>query len=294
MEQNKIVEINYKQLRNEDVYTCMESIKEVVDGASDLSAMQVDVYNFNDAFDRYKFVLEPIRQRQLTPMLKTMDRERDTSYSGMHSVVLGFKDSPISEEKEAATLLNNVFVQYKGIQRLSNKTETGRLRNFFEELDGPYHEHLETLHLTAWFEVLKQMNEDFDDLYNHRRITNDALVNSEEITAARNALVSAFRNLAADLETLLRIGDDHEGYLQVLSDINSILSDWKRTLNLRKGQKNAKNNQQENGGETNNGSENTGEDNGDENDGEENGSENTNTDNTDPNQGDDNTPSANA
>lgn len=265
MENTNVTSIDYGKFHNEDVYTCMESIKGVVDNATDLSAVQVDVDRFNDAFTTYQVVLEPVRQRQFTSLLKTLDKNRDTSYSGMHAVVLGYKDSPIPEEKDAATLLNNVFVQYKGIQRLNNKTETGSLRNFFEELDGPYQPYVETLHLTAWLEALKQMNEDFDDLYNHRRTTNDAMVNSEEVTAARNALVSAFRNLASDIETMIRIGDNPENYQQVLAGINSILNDWKQTLNRRKGQKNAnkndsatpENNDGENGENNNQGEDNT-------------------------------------
>lgn len=266
-------------------------------GQAAISQLNMVYQNFHTAVQDFQVKLEPVHYTAYSNAIKDKDKERDSVYYALEVVTKAYTRSPIAAEAEAATLMLSVFDKYDDIRKEDYNQESGSVFNFVEELETHHQQHLTTLHLTEWVNILRTRNQEFAALYDNRNVQERTYVSYKEVQAARQTLLNCYHELIECFEAAVKMGMIPNGSYQTLvQTINEYIDREIITLNVAKGRKKAKKEKEnaENGGtpETptnNNGSDNNGGENGGES-----GSENTNTDNTDPNQGEDNTPSANA
>ena len=82
--------------------------------------------------------------------------------------------SPDPANEEAATQLGDFLIQYRGIQKKPNRQETQLIKGLLlDAQQGKYTAPLQTLQLTTVLTKLKKLNEDYEQLLDHR--TNEGL-----------------------------------------------------------------------------------------------------------------------
>ena len=261
-------------------------------GQAAISQLNMVYQNFHTAVQDFQVKLEPVHYTAYSNAIKDKDKERDSVYYALEVVTKAYTRSPIAAEAEAATLMLSVFDKYDDIRKEDYNQESGSVFNFVEELETHHQQHLTTLHLTEWVNILRTRNQEFAALYDNRNVQERTYVSYKEVQAARQTLLDCYHELIECFEAAVKMGMIPNGSYQTLvQTINEYIDREIITLNVAKGRKKAKKENANNGENTNTTPENGEENQGGENNGGENGEGGDNSDN---NSGEDNTPSANA
>ena len=103
-----------------------------------------------------------------------LDNDRDQLLTYFFMKISSEMRSPDPANEEAATQLGDFLIQYRGIQKKPNRQETQLIKGLLlDAQQGKYTAPLQTLQLTTVLTKLKKLNEDYEQLLEHR--TNEEL-----------------------------------------------------------------------------------------------------------------------
>ena len=261
-----------------------------------------------------------------TAILENLDGERDSVFSGAGSIIIGNTHHWDPQIAAAAKRLRVIHRTYIDTPRHNYQRESEEIINYLQEMGdlssnpstvstggmgggttggtgagmgsgttggtgttGTYSADVMLLNLGPWMDKLKELNNQFISVYNSRSQDHISSDLRKEAQETRRKTDHNFRGCLGIID-LLVFNNGIAAYEELVTAINNIIHEWNVTLNVRRGRKQAQ--QEQDNTDTP-----TPPDNNEENGGTENGENNNNTENSDPDNGgfgDKNTPSANA
>ena len=167
-----------------------------------------------------------------TQTVETLDKERDSLYSGLIGTVNNATKSPIAAQKAAATALLEPIKRYDVKTSGEYQQQTMRVEQFCQDLLASYASQLTTLGLTAWVEALQAKNTEFQEAMRARTDEQADYVKGELTQLRQQIIVSyrAFRKLA----NVVFIYEGDTAYATTIDQMNAEVRHYKQII-ARKG-----------------------------------------------------------
>lgn len=230
----KFIRILFNLYRNGEFLQLMKNILNVIN-LFDIAILGLTnrVATFSEGVQALNEAFQPQRGEELSSELKTLDTRRDKSLMGIKL----FLQSCLYREEEAITkaatmLLENYESHAKRMDKLPYQQETAVVNSFIKDLENNTEltEALDTVALSSWVALLKELNLSFDNTYVDRAKT---ITESAGIEDKRKTIKDAFTNLADDIEAYARISENKEAYVPIITAINGLIEDYNLAVQSR-------------------------------------------------------------
>lgn len=140
----------------------------------------------------------------------------------------GFLHHPQTElQKYAQVVLNHLDTYGKGITRKNYPTETAILKNILDDWQTFSYlvAALAALGLTPWQNKLKELNQQFNDLY-VSRAKEAGTAQSETMKQLRDAAVDSYYDLREFINSLYVVNKKAEPFAKLISEINGLIDKY--------------------------------------------------------------------
>ena len=230
----KIITAFFNFFRNGEFLQFIKNVLNIVN-RFDLAALNLAdrVSSLTKLTSALDAVFKPIRGQELTAELQKLDTRRDRALQGIKQ----YLQSHLYREEEemvaaAELLLENYESHGKRIDKMPYQQETVVTAAMLDTwlTDPRLSSALSLLSLTGWVNLLKGINETFDEKYVERaKISPEPALVREK----REAIREEYQELQADIEANARISKNKQEYEPIIKEINSLIEDYNQVVNNR-------------------------------------------------------------
>ncbi len=176
-----------------------------------------------------------IMKSNLTAEMTQADFERDNYFVGINEQIRTAQRHFNKEKKAAADRLAIVYGAYKGSNSAGFDDETGRIRNYIQEMStAKCEQDMELLGLTEWLEPLEEANERCAKLADERNTEQrdkDAAGNVKKLRLDND---NAYRKVVEQINALALIKGDSL-YADLITRWNTRIDHYRVSVSLRIG-----------------------------------------------------------
>lgn len=197
---------------------------------------------YADLFKREDDLYMQTRAYEETQAMNEKDRERDDLFIYIKQVVAAMLYSPVPEKKIAAQKIEFQMRPYKDAASKPVAENTAQVTNCLQVLESDANTaYITALGLTDVLPLLKQANNEFNELYVNRsdvklgRVSNDNLKSVRSQTdEAYRAMVKAINALWLVNETIMHDAAQAAKLGGLIDNINALIVQFSETLSRRK------------------------------------------------------------
>lgn len=197
---------------------------------------------YADLFKREDDLYMQTRAYEETQAMNEKDRERDDLFIYIKQVVAAMLYSPVPEKKIAAQKIEFQMRPYKDAASKPAAENTAQVTNCLQVLESDANTaYITALGLTDVLPLLKQANNEFNELYVNRsdvklgRVSNDNLKSVRSQTdEAYRAMVKAINALWLVNETITHDAAQAAKLGSLIDNINALIVQFSETLSRRK------------------------------------------------------------
>jgi len=172
----KLKSLSLKRLNNAEYGAFMDSFAQIIEQGTiaKLGIAEADRKAFKANLNKMIDANMQLKKDENSEVLVQLDNDRDQLLTYFFMKISSEMRSPDPANEEAATQLGDFLIQYRGIQKKPNRQETQLIKGLLlDAQQGKYTAPLQTLQLTTVLTKLKKLNEDYEQLLEHR--TNEGL-----------------------------------------------------------------------------------------------------------------------
>ena len=225
--------INLSKIRIMDFFLVMSNIKEYIEKEDTENLKLKDFYeqNFLPSFQKFDISLIPIRQKELTNDIHSLDKRRTTYFNGFNAHLRALKLFPDKNVVEAATRLKNIIDKFgKNITRLPLAEETAVHINILKEFDeAKSKSDISITGVKKWIDEIRKINEELHTLFKER-INKEATIETGKSKSSRDSMQKSFTELCNRINALALI----EGEASYRTLIDNINREIERAMQIRK------------------------------------------------------------
>lgn len=189
-----------------------------------------DWENATDAFDEAN---KRPSTANATKALETLDKERDSYYTGFAGTVSNALKSPNQAHREAAEQLMEPIKRYKVNSGSEYQQQTSRITQLCQDLLANFTTQLATLGLTEWVLALQAKNVEFNVAMTTR--TNDQAGHiKNELKLLRENIIKAYRKFVK-LANVVFIYEGDEAYATTIDQLNAEVKHYKDIIARKTG-----------------------------------------------------------
>ena len=182
-------------------------------------------------YNEFSTVFQPDIGSNKTKELQEADKEGDIHYGGIIEAVGSFMKSGTAEEKQQATILNQIFSKYpRSISRLPLTENLEKIYAFISETrKEPYADAVDFLRLTSRVDELERLNNEFDRLYDLRSEENLSKAQEATLKDLKNQWIPAYRVIAERLSVRYASAVDNDE-TEVIAELGRLIDRVNATM----------------------------------------------------------------
>ncbi|WP_293713091.1 DUF6261 family protein [uncultured Parabacteroides sp.] len=197
---------------------------------------------YADLFKREDDLYLQTRAYEETQAMNEKDRERDDLFIYVKQTVAAMLYSPVTEKKTAAQKIEFQMRPYKDAASKPAAENTAQVTNCLQVLESEANQaYITALGLTDVLPLLKQANNEFNELYVNRsdvklgRVSNDSLKTIRtQVDDAYRATIKAVNALWLVNETITHDTAQATKLAGLIDNINALIVQFSETLSRRK------------------------------------------------------------
>lgn len=197
---------------------------------------------YADLFHREDQLYKQCRAYEETQQMNEKDRSRDDLFIHIKQMVATMLYSPVAEQKTAARKLDFILRPYKNAASKPATENTAQIANVVQELESEaYKEYVACLGLTDVVSLLKQANDEFNEVYINRsdaklvRVSNDTMKEiRKQVDDAYRAMIKAVNALWLVNDTVAKDAQQAAKLDGLIDSINAQVVQFSETLSRRK------------------------------------------------------------
>lgn len=224
---NKIKDFSLTQMRNGSHFLFMDQVLKKAEADSAVSSKAATyVSALRKALAAEDEMLKVSTKNKLTDLIAQADACRDGLYRSLKNVLPGFRSARSAAVVEAASDLTQLLKDYRIDPDAPMLVETGMMLNLVQDLESKFKAQVETLGLSVLVGLLKDANNELNDLMVERTESRQNAV-VKAMPATRKVTDAAYNGLVGMVNALVYI-DGEEAYADFISFVNAQIVYYRR------------------------------------------------------------------
>jgi len=190
-----MIAVSISTLSNADLFAFVSQVNNLLsDTDADIPGIELYVNNFTERYIAYKESYE--NTSAFAEQVLVKDTQRDDYFIALTTHIKNFKHHPDSKmRKKADELVAILTKEGNKVYQLSHHSETAALQEIIKTIDATYLPDLESMGAMVWYNLLKEVEAEFELIMNDYVEKKKKTVKLDAATGIRKELESSVRKL---------------------------------------------------------------------------------------------------